>query len=313
MKNIVSTWDKFFFEDRPTEGIALFRIVWIGLIFFYFLLDLSNIEFFYGPRAIISFETARSHFPFLQANLLNLFPPSYEAIYALMTVYGISLIFSLIGLFTRPSLVVALLCMTSLHQRNIWLLSSSEMLMRLITLYLVFSPCGHSLSLDSFLGRYYPKFKRSRTWPMWSWRLIQIQISVVYLWTFWHKINGDSWLDGSAVYYATRLENMNNSSLPMLMDSKIFLALMTWSTLVIEFSLASLIWIKEFRRPVIFLGVIFHLGIEYIMTIPFFELYMITLLINFYTPEEIRAFLENAKRVLSENIQIIRSANEPAN
>ncbi|MFP5385110.1 MAG: HTTM domain-containing protein [Bacteriovoracia bacterium] len=302
MKKAIAAWDNFFFQERPTEGIALFRIMWMGLIFLYFILDLANIQDFYGPHAIVSLTTVRDQFPYLQASLFHFFKPGYDAVYAIMTVYGLSLLASIFGLFTRTSLLIALICMTSLHQRNIWLLSSSELLMRTITFLLIFSPCAHSLSVDAFLGRYFPSFRQKKEWSFWSVRLIQIQISVIYLWTFWHKLKGETWIDGTAVYYATRLEHLSNSSLPWLMDSTWFLAALTWGTLILEFSLGILIWFKELRRPVIIAGVIFHLGIEYTMSIPFFELFMITLLVNFFTPEEMRGFVLKMQKTFIQGI-----------
>lgn len=291
-------WNKFFFEERPTEGIALFRIIWTGLLLLYFMMDIGNVMEFYGPKAIISPATAESDFPFPHLNIFNLFQPSNEVAYGILIVYGLSLFTSMIGLFTRWSLIVAFICMTSIHQRNVWLLSSSELLMRTITLYLICSPCGHSVSVDSLLGRSIESFKQKKNWPIWSLRLIQIQVSVIYLWTFWHKLKGETWLDGTAVYYATRLEGLTNFSIPFLMDSMIFLKFMTWATLAIEFSLGALIWIKPLRKPIILLGIFFHLGIEYIMSIPFFELSMIALLISFYCPEELKGFVFKFKDIL---------------
>lgn len=295
LKNFASEWNKFFFEERPVEGLAVFRIVWVGLIFCYYLLDAGNITDFYGPQAIVSAETSRSQFQHLQLNVFNLFIPSDEATRGLFFIYGMALFASLIGLFTRYSLLVAFILMTSFHQRNVWLLSSAEVLMRTITLYLVFSPCGHSLSVDNLLSKHYEQFKRPKVYPVWTWRLIQIQLSVVYLWTFWHKLKGDSWIDGTAVYYATRLETMTNFTIPYLMNSMTFLKFMTWSTLVLEFSLGILIWFKELRKPLILVGIAFHLGIELVMSIPFFELIMISLLMNFFTPEEMKTFVDKIR------------------
>lgn len=291
-------WNKFFFEERPTEGIALFRIIWTGLLLLYFMLDIGNVMEFYGPKAIISHATAESDFPFPHLNIFNLFHPSNELAYGILIVYGLSLFTSMIGLFTRWSLIVAFICMTSIHQRNVWLLSSSELLMRTITLYLICSPCGHSVSIDSLLGRSIESFKHRKNWPVWALRLIQIQVSVIYLWTFWHKLKGETWINGTAVYYATRLEGLTNFTIPILMDSTIFLKIMTWSTLVIEFSLGALIWVKPLRKHIILLGIFFHLGIEYIMSIPFFELSMMALLINFYSPEELKGFVFKFKDIL---------------
>ena len=288
IKNVVRHWDEFFFAQRPVEGIAFFRIFWMALIFCYFLFDLSNIDDFYGPHSILSLTTVKDRFSFIHANLFHLFTPGPRVTYAIIFVYGISLICSILGFQTRIALTLSLICMTSLHQRNIWLLSSSELLMRAITLLLIFSPCGEALSLDSLFKRSSGKFLGRRLKPVWVLRLIQVQVSVIYLWTFWHKLKGETWFDGSAVYYATRLEAMTNFTFPYLMDSLFILKMATWGTLVLEFSLGALIWVKEFRRPLILIGIFFHLGIEYFMSIPFFEWFMIALLFNFFTPEEFR-------------------------
>lgn len=289
---IIKAWDKFFFEERPTEGIAIFRILWMGISLMYFLIDLGNVHDFYGPEAIISQGTSNKEFPFYHANLFSFFKESYTITYGIIIVFGMSLITSVLGLLTRSSLLIALICMTSIHQRNIWLLSSSELLMRTMTLLLIVSPCGHTLSLDSYLGRKYPAFKKERNWPVWSLRLIQIQISVIYLWTVWHKLKGETWFEGTAVYYATRLESMTNSTIPMILDSVQFLKLATWGTLLVELALGTLVWFKEFRKPVIIIGILFHISIEYVMSIPFFELYMMSLFVNFFTPEEHKHFIE---------------------
>ena len=290
LRQTMSSYDKFFFEERPTEGIAVFRILWTSIIFIYFLMDLANVQDFYSPHALISNHTVQEQFPFIHANLFNLFTPSYEFTYGLLIVYGLALLTSMAGFFTRTSLFVVLICMTSLHQRNIWLLSSSEVLMRTITLLLLCSPCGHSLSIDSLRGIRFPRSRLKKNWSVWALRLIQIQISVVYIWTVLQKLKGESWLDGSAVYYATRLDSMRNFSIPFILDSLPALKVLTWSTLLIEMALGTLVWSEKFRKPAIMIGLFFHLSILFVMGI-WFEVYMMVLLINFYKPEEIKAFI----------------------
>lgn len=287
-QSFIQFWNHFFFEEKATEGISLFRILWMLILFIYFLFDLSNISDFYGPHALISLKTVKEQFPFFHGNLFHLSNGSYEFTYGLILVYGISIITSLFGFHTKTSILIVLFCMTSFHQRNIWLLSSSEVLMRTITLLLLFTPCGHSFSIDSLLE------DKKKKWPVWGTRLIQIQLSVVYIWTAWHKLKGDTWLDGTAVYYATRITALTHESLPILLDSMWFIKLATWGTLLLEFSLGIFIWFSEFRKPLIYLGILFHLGIEYLMSIPFFELYMIALLCLFFTPEEWRYFSRKA-------------------
>ncbi|MGE3608644.1 MAG: HTTM domain-containing protein [Bacteriovoracaceae bacterium] len=305
-KSMTNAVDNFFFEPKPTEGIAVFRIVWISLLIFSYFCDIQNIEDFYGPDAIISLKTVKEHFPFPHMNIFHWLGNTLEMTQLIFMVYGLALFASLIGFYTRPSLIIVLICMTSLHQRNIWLLSSMELLCRVITIFLACSPCGHSLSVDSILGRKYSSFKQEKMWAPWALRMIQIQIAVLYVWTVWQKLQGSDWFDGSAVYYATRLDNMKNFPVPFILDSVLMLKLLTWGTLLVELALGILIWFDEFRKPLIYIGIIFHLGIDYIMSIPFFELTMMALLINYFTPEEYKTFVE---RLQQRCVKLLESSN----
>jgi hypothetical protein len=253
------------------------------------LFDIGNANDFYGPSAVISLQTVKSQFNYPHLNLFYIMGDDLGTVYFMMSLYGLALFSAMIGFQTRLSLFVAMALMMSFHHRNIWLLSSSEVLMRIIMIFLVCSPAGNALSVDSFLA----KLKNNplpREWAPWALRLIQIQLSVVYIWTVWHKLKGDFWIEGTAIYYATRLQSMTNLPVPFILDNLFLIKLMTWGALILEFSLGTLIWFKEFRKPLIIMGILFHIGIEYMMSIPFFELIMIALLITYYTPEEMRAF-----------------------
>ncbi len=291
IKKIIDLWDRFFFEPLPVDSISLFRSIWCTLILIVALFDLGNVTDFYGPHSLISLETVREQFNFTHLNIFHLFNSSYSIVYSLFALYFIAIIFSILGLYTRPSLIIVLVCMTSFHQRNIWLLSSSELLMRIITLTLVFSPCGHAYSIDSILGRKYPQFNSPKSWGPWALRLLQIQLSVVYVWTVIQKLKGQTWIDGTALYYATRIESMRNFHIPFLFDWIPLLKLATWGTILVELCLGILIWNKKFTKKIIILGVLFHLSIECTMIIPFFEWVMILLLPLFLDTREVNAFM----------------------
>jgi hypothetical protein len=304
LKTILNRWDRFFFSPKPVEGIAVFRIVWCALLLLSLFFDLGNAEDFYGPKAILSLATVKTQFNYPHLNLFYFMGTDVGTVYFMMAVYGFALFCAMIGFQTRVSLLTSLVLMASFHQRNIWLLSSSEVLMRIVMTLLVCAPAGNALSVDSWLARM-RKSPLPREWAPWALRLIQIQLSVVYVWTVWHKLKGELWIDGTAIYYATRLQNMTNLPVPVLLDNLPLIKLMTWGTLLLEFSLGTLVWIKEFRRPLITMGLFFHLGIEYMMSIPFFELIMMSLLLVYFSPEEMRAFanrwIEAFKKSLHES------------
>jgi hypothetical protein len=66
---------------------------------------------------------------------------------------------------------------------------------------------------------------------------------------------------------------------------------MIWMTLLLELALGTLIWFKELIRPLIILGIGFHLSIEYMMSIPFFEIMMILLLVTFVEPVTVKTYI----------------------
>ncbi|HLT22818.1 MAG TPA: HTTM domain-containing protein [Bacteriovoracaceae bacterium] len=278
-------WNRFFYQERPTYNLAIFRILWGALVFVNILFELGNVEDFYGPQGIVSWEVVKNHYPEFQLSLFKIVNNTSANAWGIYILTLVSLFLVTIGWQTRVALFGALIGIVSLHMRNVWILSSADVLIRCIFVILVWSPCFNVLSVDSYLAR-----RKGRPLPItgsqWTWRLIQIQVSVVYLWTFWAKIKGDTWFDGSAVYYATRLDTMKNMTLPWLLDNRLLIKLSTWGTLFIEFALGSLVWFKGFRTPVVIGGILLHLGIEVAMAIPFFEWMMIFLLMSFYNPEE---------------------------
>ncbi len=303
LKNLWQSWCEFFFKPVSTEGVAAFRILWFTMLFFSFLFDLTNIEDFYGPKGLISLATVREQFPAIHLNIFHLTGVELPIVYTVFTLWGIALIFSILGFYTRYSMIAVLICMVSVHQRNIWLLSSAEVLMRLITILLVCSPAGNSLSVDSLLGRKFALLRKPKQWAPWAMRLIQLQTSVVYIWTVWHKLKGANWPDGTALYYATRLEALKNVTLSFMLDSMFFIKTLTWSTLVIELALAILLWFKETRWPTLIIGILFHLGIEFTMSIPFFEIVMMCLILSFIPEDTIATQIASLKRKLCHSVR----------
>lgn len=290
LKDLLKKYDHFWLKEDYVYNLAVFRILFVSLVFLYTLFEMGNVDDFYGPEAIVSLKTMQMRFQHLQLNLFQFLNDSYITAYFIYGTTLFSLAMVILGLKTNIFLIISFIGISSLQMRNIWILSSADILMRSIFFILLFSPCFQVLSLDALIAekRGQPYAKKD---SQWTWRLIQIQVSVVYLWTCWHKLKGETWFDGSAVYYATRLDTMKNFSIPYLLDSKLVLSLATWSTLFIEFGLGFFVWFKETRKWFIIAGIGLHLGIEVLMAIPFFEWLMIVLLMSFFSPREYVSFI----------------------
>ena len=294
LKKIMGNWNRFFYQDIPIDGLAYFRIFLGFIILMTFLSDIANASLWWSDEGFHSLTTAKQSLQFFHFNLFEFLPPSLNSLYFLIGLKLIVLVCFILGFQTRIANFLLILLILSFHQRNFFILNSADLLLRSFLLILLFSPCGNIYSLDAYFAKKKGHEKKHIT-SAWTYRLLQLQISCVYLSTAIAKTKGELWLDGSAVYYATRLEDLTRFWLPLILDNYFSIKLLTWGTLIIEFSLGLLVWIKELRKPIIILGILFHLGIEWTMSIPTFEVLMLISLPLMLGPHQIKIYLDFCK------------------
>jgi hypothetical protein len=177
-----------------------------------------------------------------------------------------------IGMFTRISSILVFACMNSIQQRNLYITHGGDTFLRLAGFFLIFAPAGAALSLDRLLRVWRAKQPLPVQYHSpWAQRMIQIQLSLMYLSAFLVKVKGATWLHGSALFYVYHLDELRRFPLPSWFFRPIVLKLGAWSTLALEFSLGVLIWIKEFRYVLLGIGLLFHLWLEYSLNIPLFQ------------------------------------------
>jgi hypothetical protein len=154
-----------------------------------------------------------------------------------------------------------------------------------LALFCALAPSGVSLSLDRMRtapGRFW-EFPARAPWAL---RLIQIQLSVVYLAAVWQKLQGDLWRNGTAVSYALRITDIGRVPTPGFITGSITLTeLMTFGTLALEVSLGILVWNRTARPYVLTLGVLMHLAMDLSLLVGFFSLIMIVAYICFIPPD----------------------------
>jgi hypothetical protein len=61
----------------------------------------------------------------------------------------------------------------------------------------------------------------------------------------------------------------------------------SWLALALEFSLGVLIWLRPLRYPLLFLGLLFHLCLEYALNLPMFEWDILAAYVLFIEPADI--------------------------
>src|SRR5438034_4336761 len=116
--------------------------------------------------------------------------------------------------------------------------------------------------------------------------MIQIQTSVMYLSTFAWKTAGTAWMNGTALYYTTRLEQFQRFPIPIL-ENGILLKMTTWVTVATEGAVGALVWVRKLRYWILLLGVCLHLGIEYSMNIQLFQWITLSAYVTFIEPADL--------------------------
>ncbi len=225
---------------------------------------------------------------------MALLPGGNLAIVNFFIVFCLIALLVTVGLFTSYTVPIAFLMLLSIHRQCPFNINGGDAMMLLSLFLLSFARSGDALSFDNLLRSLREDWRqvgfspqRSPAWPL---RMLQMQFCLAYLDTFLWKFTGTKWLDGSAVYWATRMHEFIRFPLPFFLDNPICMRVLSWAAMVIEFSLATLIWFKETRYVVLLAGLCLHVGIDLFINLPVFEWVFISMMVLFIYPQDIAKF-----------------------
>jgi len=308
LRRWADAWNEFFFAEQSPIPIALFRI-FFGVMVVATVMQLRPDWLnWYGVHAWVTNSTARTLEPGARLNLFAILPQDDRWIEGLFWIALGSAVLLTFGLLTRINSVIVFLCLTSIQQRNLYITHGGDTFLRLAGFFLIFAPAGAALSLDRLIGMWRGKDSAVRLRSPWAQRMIQIQLALVYLTTFLVKIKGAYWLDGTALFYVYHLDELRRFPLPSWFTSPIVLKLATWFGLGLEFCLGVLLWVKRFRYPLLGLGVLFHLWLDYSLNIPLFQWDILSAYILFVDPADIERAWRSSSGVLARIFPIFRPA-----
>lgn len=289
-KDIIALWDKFFFSEGSPLVVAVYRILLGSMICQFLYLLIPDLYVWFGSKGVVSIESVHNWSAVDGFSLLSLAPNNDAFLTGFVVLFCLAAICLTLGFHTRLAAIFCFLSMVTLYHRNPFLFNSGDSYVRVTLFWLIFAASGNALSLDRFKEKPWNaagNFLDYKPVSMWPQRLLQLQLALVYAHTFVAKVFGEPWIDGTAVYYSSRVEDLQRFPLPYLFEHMWTINLLTWGTLAIELALCTLIWIKETRYWTLLAAIFFHLTIEYHMNIPQFEFLMIYSYILFVEPEHI--------------------------
>ncbi len=212
-----------------------------------------------------------------------------------------------LGLWTRISSIALALGTVTLHHRNPIILHGGDTVLRMAVMLVAIAPSGASCSLDRLIavwkGRALVRLPDVSLWPQ---RIMQYQLALIYFTTVWHKWFGTHWKDGTATWYPANLTEFDRFPVPWFVDRQPFVMVTTYATLLIEFSLGTLVFYRPCRKWVLLAGILLHASIEYRFNIPLFGFAICTFYIAFYGGEEVSEWAKRFGARLSRSRLTVR-------
>jgi hypothetical protein len=288
----VEAWEHFFFTPQSPVPIALFRILYgICVSATVILLHSDWLEWF-GAHGWIRLSTMTRVEPGTRLNLFTVMPKDDRWIAAFFWIFLAFALLLTAGLWTRVSSVAVFLCLTSINQRNLFITHGGDTFLRVAGFFLMFAPAGAAFSLDRLIRiRRGLEGDANAPSPPWAQRMIQLELALVYLASFCWKLKGDTWLHGTALYYVLHIHSIARFPIPGWIQNPAILKLGSWFTLLLEFSLGILIWFRRLRYPLLLIGILFHLCLEYALNLPMFEWDVLSAYVLFIDPADIERVL----------------------
>lgn len=289
LKDLIAYWRRFWFTPTTPEPIAIFRIFY-GLLVLQILTISIGPDWltWYGSHSLVSFDSIRSHFWQNQPrfDLVLAFQTDEARMYYFYSLC-VAAVCLTIGLGTRLAGIYIALSLISMHHHMPFNNNGGDSFIKLTGLLIACSNAGDCYSVDRLIAKLKNPNLPVPVKSQWAMRMLQIQVCIAYWHTFCCKMGGEQWWNGTAVYYASRLQDLQRFPLPIA-DNLMLCRILTWFTLVIEGSMWTLVWIKEFRYFVLFGALMLHLGIDYSINLPVFEWAFIFALISFIEPVDVR-------------------------
>jgi hypothetical protein len=288
-RGALSAWENFWFDSKSDDvltTLAAFRIAFCGVMFVCYFARAFDVDFFYTGNGIMplwhkeSIDYFRYH-PTIFSNEMN--PYWIHGAHTLLLGFILAQAF---GFATRVSSIGAYFLHLMFANRNMPVMFGVDMIGTFFFFYLCFANSNARWSIDKLLGW---QAKTQSGLSHIAWRLMQLQVCIIYGYSGLEKMKGTRWWDGSALWDVLTIGNMQRFDLSFVAHVPFLLAAAVYIVLLWEIYFPALVWQKKTRLPILAFGVFMHIGIYVFMNLPSFGFMMMSLYLLFLRREEVEA------------------------
>ncbi|MDT5053917.1 MAG: hypothetical protein QOF66_2283 [Mycobacterium sp.] len=304
---LAEAWQTFWFRPEPAYTLGLIRIAFGALMVAWTVSLLPNLDDLFGEHGVMPRQPSIA----FQWGVFEIWTSNHALLigWAVLLVSAIALT---VGWHSRLAALAVFVLVVSFTYRDPWVFNSGDSLVHVEALILALAPSGAALSLDR--RRSAGRFWSAQLRAPWTIRLLQIQLSLIYLSTVRAKMSGHAWPEGTAVSYALRLQDMLIVPTPhWFTTNALLMNAATWGTLVLELSIGILVWNRRLRPWVLAAGVVMHTLIMMTIGVGFFAPAMFVLYLAFLPAGTVQRLPSNIKRVVAELLTLLRRHTREAN
>jgi hypothetical protein len=307
---MIEYWKRFVeycARDRFLIGASVFRIVAGAGILYQYVINYEQRRYLFGPNGVMPFEIfAADSIDGISLYRFARTPLTFELVYHLGLI--VALLF-LLGWRTRLMTALNYVFWLSLHRRFNVLWDGGDNVMQLVLVYALFADLGAHWSLDAARRRLRGSGSGSGADADWA-RLraiahnaamlsFALQISLVYGVAGLTKVQGETWRNGTALYYALRAGEF---TLPgyseLIFHNATLLTLLAYATVGFQVSFPFLLFMgRRARTLAVAAGLMFHLGIAFFMGLVTFATFLIAVDLTLIDDEEYRLVFATIARV----------------
>jgi len=280
---IADAWNRFWFTVEPAYALGLVRIGYGALAVIWTLALRPELLLVFGADGAAPDYELRD----FEWSVFTIWSgdTALQIGWVVLLVAAIALT---VGWHSRLAAAVVFVLMYSFLRRAFYIVNAGDTIVVLVALVLAVSCCGSALSLDQ--RRRTGKFWSAEPLAQWPVRLLQVELVLIYVVAVQAKLMDRSWVDGSAVFYAWRTDGRWAllEAPDWLANNAILVNALSWGTLLVELSIAVLVWNRRCRPWVLGAGVLMHLMMMLTLNVAFFSLAMFVLYLAFVPSETLR-------------------------
>lgn len=299
MSALVDRWEDFWFTSAAAFTLGLVRMVFGVVMVVWSLALLPDLYRVFGETGVApQYPSVQYHWGLFEW---------WSGDTALLVGWIVLLVAALamvVGWHSRIAAALVFVLLLSFVRRGLYMFNAGDTILLVVAMVLALSCCGAALSLDQ--RRRAGSFWSAQTLAQWPIRLLQVQLTLIYLVSVQAKLSGGKdWVDGSAAFYTSRTDGRwALAEVPdWLFGNAVVVNVATWTTLAVELAIAVLVWNKRCRFWVLAAGVLLHLTLMATMNVGFFSVAMFVLYAAFVPwevvqslPERVRGWLRRSGR-----------------